>query len=138
MTRFEYVTFELADFVDAPALRYQKIMLDYEHGKDIPEFAFLADLKAEMETEYDKADLEPTEEAQLEYWVRKLAKLMAVDMLTSGKTSSENMAMAVALPDEAFDRCIALCNEMASELNIRVKENEARYKSKNHSVDNVL
>ena len=139
MRKFEYLTFDLADYNEFPALRYQRILFDISHTVDMPDFAFLEELKAEMETEYDAEALTPTEEQELDFWVRKTAKQMAIDMLVLGKTQPANMERAVALPDEQFDRCIALCNEMASTLNIRVKENEARSKAQNHTVDtNVL
>lgn len=138
MNEFEYVTFELSDYKNSPALRYQKICKDFDNEMQFSYSAFLKKLKTEMESTYSDAELEITEQVQLDFWVQRLAKQMAVEMIVSGKTTPDTMKQAIALPDDDFKRTVMLCKEMAHKLDVTIKESESNYDRDTHVVDQRL
>jgi len=72
------------------------------------------------------ADIENTEE---EYWVHRLAKLAAIDILTLGKVQPEHMNYMVSLQDEAFSACVKEATSIAKQLNYEVQQIEAELQS---------
>lgn len=65
------------------------------------------------------------EESEEEYWVAKLGKLAALDILTIGKVQPEHMAYMTALSDEAFAACVKTATVLAKTLNEQVRTIEA-------------
>jgi len=65
------------------------------------------------------------EESEEEYWVQKLGKLAALDILTIGKVQPEHMAYMTALSDEAFAACVKTATVLAKTLNEQVRGIEA-------------
>ena len=84
--------------------------------------AIYKDFSAEHNVEELTKDIESTEE---EYWVHRLAKLAAIDILTIGKVQPEHMAYMVALPDEAFKASVKEATSIAKQLNYEVQQIEA-------------
>lgn len=131
MTRFEYETFELADY-QVPSIRYRKICEDLNEGPFAqfgmiePELeAFLPALKKEMEEQYDKEALVVTEEDEREYWIRLVGRKLAIELVVNNKATSKTMNMLASLPDDDFSRAVALSQIMAKELDAKVKASEA-------------
>lgn len=69
------------------------------------------------------------DESEEEYWVTKLARLAAIDILTIGKVQPEHMAYMAALSDEAFSACVKSATSLAKTLNTSVQEIEAELES---------
>lgn len=125
INKLEYEMFELAD-MDHPGMRLHKIQKDITSS--LPPTStdtFLRAMKDAIIAEFTPEELTVTEEDVINYHVTRLAKMMAVDMLTTGKTSQDTMLQAINLPDDNFDAVIRLTNKMATSLNSRVKENES-------------
>ena len=103
-TRYEIETFVLGAH-PSPARKAQVLTQELMKARetshpDLPVLeAIYKDFSAEHNVEELTKDIESTEE---EYWVHRLAKLAAIDILTIGKVQPEHMAYMVALPDEAF------------------------------------
>jgi hypothetical protein len=68
------------------------------------------------------ADIEDTEE---DYWIQRLAKLAAIDILTIGKVQPEHMNYIVSLSDTAFAACVKTTATLAKTLNDEFKTVEA-------------
>ena len=68
------------------------------------------------------SDIESSEE---EYWINRLGKLAAIDILTIGKVQPEHMNYMVSLEDEAFAACVKTATSIAKQLNYEVQQIEA-------------
>ena len=64
-----------------------------------------------------------TEEEQ--YWIQRLGRLAAIDILTIGKVQPEHMAYMASLEDEAFAAAVKTATTLAKELNESVQQIEA-------------
>ena len=65
------------------------------------------------------------EESEEEYWVQRLGKLAAIDILTIGKVQPEHMAYMAALSDDAFAATVKTATVLAKTLNEQVRTIEA-------------
>ena len=125
-TRYEIETFVLGAH-PSPARKAQvltqELMKALKHSirSSVLE-AIYKDFSAEHNVEELTKDIESTEE---EYWVHRLAKLAAIDILTIGKVQPEHMAYMVALPDEAFKASVKEATSIAKQLNYEVQQIEA-------------
>lgn len=139
ISRFEYETFNLAD-CNTPSLKYRQLSQDiHDSSQSISQFVthFVGDeltskfidvlisLTDELEEEYSKEELIVTEAEEREYWVRKLGKQAAIEMVIANTVTYNTMNKLSSLPDDDFDRAVALSNVMARELDARVKAVEA-------------
>ena len=60
------------------------------------------------------ANIETTEE---QYWVDRLARMAAIDILTIGKVQPEHMQYMASPKDEAFEACVKSAASLAKSLN---------------------
>tara|TARA_B110000444_G_scaffold254499_1_gene287132 strand:- start:740 stop:1159 length:420 start_codon:yes stop_codon:yes gene_type:complete len=125
-TRFEIETFVLGSH---PTLerKAHAIKVEYEAAKasghpDLPvleavynNFALTNDIDALI------ANIETTEET---YWVERLARLAAIDILTIGKVQPETMHHMASLSDEAFSASVKSATVLAKTLNDSVRDIE--------------
>lgn len=126
-TRYEIETFVLGAH-PSPARKAQVLTQELMKARetshpDLPVLeAIYKDFSAEHNVEELTKDIESTEE---EYWVHRLAKLAAIDILTIGKVQPEHMAYMVSLPDEAFKASVKEATSIAKQLNYEVQQIEA-------------
>lgn len=127
-TRFEIETFVLGAHPTA-ARKAQALMADLSAARaqnhpDLPVLeAIHADfVKAHGDIDALLASIESTEE---QYWVERLARLAAIDILTIGKVQPEHMNYMSALSDDAFAACVKSATVLAKTLNQQVREIEA-------------
>ena len=126
-TRFEIETFVLGSH---PTLARQahalKAELEQAREQQHPDLQLLEEVYADFNTTNDVdaliSDIESTEE---EYWVKRLGRLAAIDILTIGKVQPEHMNYIASLEDDAFSACIKIAAELAKTLNDQVREIEA-------------
>ena len=85
-------------------------------------------MKQALEHDVD-ALLNDINSSEEEYWVHRLAKLAAIDILTIGKVQPEHMNYMVALEDEAFAACVKEATSIAKQLNYEVQQIEAELQS---------
>jgi len=94
-----------------------------------------AGLKAELDILYDilvnmndkhdvKVLLDNIETYEEQYWVDRLARLAAIDMLTIGKIQPDHMNRIAALNDTAFANCVKTTTQLAKILNDGVVQAE--------------
>jgi|TARA_B110000908_G_scaffold122880_1_gene144098 hypothetical protein len=130
-TRFEIETFVLGAH-PTPARKAQILTTELMQAReqqhpDLPVLeAIFADFSAEHNVDELLANIEETEE---EYWIARLAKLAAVDILTIGKVQPEHMNYMIALKDEAFSACVKSTTAIAKQLNYEVQQVEAELQS---------
>lgn len=141
-TRFEYETFDLADYTH-PAMRYHKILSDIEnaqifYGRHInlkyTNAKYLLDLKSELDETYSKEELKLTNRIQTDFWINKLGKDAAIQMIMTSRVDHDTMLRISCLEDNDFEKAIMTCARLASEIDKKVKEAEKRYKLSNHNV----
>lgn len=131
-TRFEIETFVLGAH---PTLARKAMALHNDlmeaRATNHPDLAVLEAVAAD----FTKAngDLEAVaatvEESEEEYWVTKLARLAAIDILTIGKVQPEHMSYMSALSDDAFAACVKSATSLAKSLNKSVREIELELES---------
>ena len=130
-TRFEIETFVLGAH-PTPARKAQVLTEELMQARkaDHPDLQILEDIYKDFSAEHDVdallADIDSSEE---EYWVNRLAKLAAIDILTIGKVQPEHMNYMVALEDEAFAACVKSATSIAKQLNYEVQQIEAELQS---------
>jgi hypothetical protein len=122
MTRYEFETFVLGA---EPTVNRKALVLD-EYAKKTPN-TMINQVKKEFVEKHGKleqliADVEKTEET---YWVQKLAKIAAIDILTNGKVQPENMERITCLSEKAFVDCIKNATLLAHDINSRVMQVES-------------
>lgn len=125
-TRFEIETFVLGSHPTL-ARKAQALTIELDQAKaqnhpDLPVLqAVYDDFSKEHNIESLVANIEESEE---EYWVERLARLAAIDILTIGKVQPEHMHHMAALNDNAFSACVKSATTLAKTLNQSVKEIE--------------
>ena len=126
-TRFEIETFVLGAH-PTPARKAHALQTELFQAREQqhPDLPVLEEIYAAFSAEHDVdaliADLNSSEE---EYWVNRLGKLAAIDILTIGKVQPEHMSYMVALEDEAFAACVKTATSIAKQLNYEVQQIEA-------------
>jgi hypothetical protein len=130
-TRFEIETFLLGAH-PTKSRQAKQLLSELEQAKahnhpDLPVLeAVYADFAASNDVDSLLTSIEVEEE---EYWVKRLAKLAAIDILTIGKVQPEHMNYMAALSDEAFAACVKSASLMAKTMNEQVREIEAELSS---------
>jgi len=131
-TRFEIETFLLGAH---PTVQRQALELNTElmqaRTQQHPDLPLLESVAADFVATHGPldsliADIESTEE---EYWVARLARLAAIDILTIGKVQPEHMNYMTSLSDEAFSSCVKSATALAKSLNESVQVIEAELSS---------
>jgi len=127
-TRFEIETFLLGSHptVERQALELQNELMQARMQQH-PDLAMLEAVATDFVAKNGEFDalisgIEATEE---EYWVSRLARLAAIDILTIGKVQPEHMNYMAALSDDAFASCVKSATTLAKSLNDSVQEIEA-------------
>jgi len=131
MSEFEYSTFVLGRCL-TPAAKYSKVNQDIADATSVPfwrknksRIKTLKMAKKRLESEYDKSQLSFTsDEEEIKYYVEVLAKRSAVELLSTGKVSTETMTDMTCLGDEWFKDCVKRSTIIASQLNHEVKNVE--------------
>tara|TARA_R100000027_G_scaffold30849_2_gene22604 strand:- start:1368 stop:1874 length:507 start_codon:yes stop_codon:yes gene_type:complete len=89
------------------------------------ELSILYDILADMMDKHDVPSLLTNIETYEEqYWVDRLARLAAIDMLTVGKIQPDHMNRIAALSDSAFEKCVKTTTQLAKLLNDGVVQAE--------------
>lgn len=131
-TRFEIETFVLGAHPtvarQAMALHTDLMLARAEQHPDLPVLEAVA---ADFESANGSLEslIATVEDSEEEYWVQKLARLAAIDILTIGKVQPEHMAYMSALSDEAFAASVKSATALAKSLNESVQEIEAELES---------
>lgn len=143
-TKFEYTTFTLAGYPTVTS-KYRKICEDLKtqpslsfFGRNKEFIKLLTDLKSEYESSYPADELVMTEDKEVEYWVKKLAKEGAVELVSQGKVTPETMGRLSALPRKQFEECVAEVTKIASYLNHVSKEAEKTVTSEDIIPDDLM
>lgn len=126
-TRFEIETFVLGTH-PTPARKAQALMADLlqARAEEHPDLPVLEAVYADFAKEHDvTALLNNMEAEEEEYWVKRLGRLAAIDILTIGKVQPEHMSYMASLNDDAFAACVKTATTLAKELNESVRQIEA-------------
>lgn len=135
MSEFEYTTFVLGR-CSSPAAKYAKVNQDLEDANAVPfwrknraRIKMLSTVKSKLEVEYNSSELKFTSDAeQLKYYVERLAKRSAVELLSTGKVSAETMEDMTCLGNDYFIDCVKQSTIIASQLNHEVQGAEKSVK----------
>ena len=131
MSEFEYTTFVLGR-CSSPAAKFAKVTEDLEDARAVPfwkrnraRIKMLETAKARLETEYNSSELSFTDATeQLKYYVERLAKRSAVELLSTGKVSADTMEDMTCLGNDYFIDCVKQSTIIASQLNHEVQNAE--------------
>ena len=131
-TKYEIETFVLGAH---PTMARKAMALQSEliaaRANNHPDLPVLEAVAADFESANGSIDtlVAAVEESEEEYWVNRLAKLAAIDILTIGKVQPEHMAYMAAMSDEAFAATVKSATALAKSLNSSVQEIEAELES---------
>ena len=131
-TKYEIETFVLGAH---PTMARKAMALQSEliaaRANNHPDLPVLEAVAADFESANGSMDtlVAAIEESEEEYWVNRLAKLAAIDILTIGKVQPEHMAYMAAMSDEAFAATVKSATALAKSLNSSVQEIEAELES---------
>lgn len=127
-TRFEIETFVLGA-QPTLARKAQALLNDLNSARaqGHPDLPVLEAVAADFESANGKLEevVAGIEESEEEYWVQRLGKLAAIDILTIGKVQPEHMAYMAALSDDAFASAVKTATTLAKSLNEQVRTIEA-------------
>jgi len=131
MSEFEYTTFVLGRCL-TPAAKYAKVNNDINEEKSKPfwrrnklKIAMLKSAKASLTKQYTTADLSFVDEiSELKYYVERLAKQSAIELLSTGKVSASTMEDMTCLGNQYFIDCVRQATVIASQLNTEVQSAE--------------
>jgi hypothetical protein len=123
-TKFEYTTFGLSEYTTV-ASKYRKICEDLNTIKSIflkskeqkDNIRILKELKADYELSYSADELIMTEQKEKEYWIKRLAKHGAVQLLAQGKVSAEIMFKMASLSSLDYEECVKETTKLSSYMN---------------------
>jgi hypothetical protein len=125
-TKFEIETFVLGAH-PTMSRKAMELVNELEQAKatNHPDLPVLEEIYAEFSKDNDVdaliADVNNDEE---QYWVERLAKLAAIDILTIGKVQPEHMSYMASLGDDAFVAAIKGATVFAKKLNDHVRDIE--------------
>tara|TARA_B100000900_G_scaffold112299_1_gene93923 strand:- start:1983 stop:2399 length:417 start_codon:yes stop_codon:yes gene_type:complete len=131
-TKYEIETFVLGAH---PSIARQAMALQSElmtaRASSHPDLAILEAVAADFESANGSLDslIANVEASEEEYWVNRLAKLAAIDILTIGKVQPEHMSYMASMSDEAFAATVKSATALAKSLNTSVQEIEAELES---------
>ena len=131
MTKYEYSTFVLGTFPTV-ASKYRKLSDDLQAEKKKGLFKrdnaickYLKQLKSEYDNRYESNELSMDDELQeKDYWIHKLAKQGAVELLSVGKVSVDTMSKVSCLDNVSFVECVKQTTKLSSYLNNTVQQAE--------------
>lgn len=126
-TRFEIETFVLGAH-PTPGRKAQALMADLlqARAEKHPDLPVLEAVYESFAKEHNVEELlNNIEDQEEEYWVQRLGRLAAIDILTIGKVQPEHMSYMASLNDEAFAACVKTATTLAKELNESVQQIEA-------------
>ena len=126
-TRFEIETFLLGSH-PTPSRQAHALTLELEAAKESghPDLLMLQTVYDDFAAKHDVASLLANiEDSEEDYWIQRLAKLAAIDILTIGKVQPEHMNYIVSLSDNAFAACVKTTATLAKTLNEEFKTVEA-------------
>lgn len=123
-TKFEYTTFGLSEYTTV-ASKYRKICEDFDKINSVflkskeqkDNIRVLTELKAEYQSLYSADELEMTEQKEKEYWVKRLAKRGAVELLAQGKVSADVMFKMASLSNDDYVECVKETTKLSSYMN---------------------
>lgn len=123
-TKFEYTTFGLSEYTTV-ASKYRKICEDLNTLKSVflkskeqkDNIRILKELKADYELSYSVDELVMTEQKEKEYWIKRLAKHGAVQLLAQGKVSAEIMFKMASLSSLDYEECVKETTKLSSYMN---------------------
>jgi hypothetical protein len=123
-TKFEYTTFGLSEYTTV-ASKYRKICEDLNTIKSVflkskeqkDCIRILKELKADYELSYPADELVMTEQKEKEYWIKRLAKHGAVQLLAQGKVSAEIMFKMASLSSFDYEECVKETTKLSSYMN---------------------
>jgi hypothetical protein len=123
-TKFEYITFGLGEYPTV-ASKYRKICEDFDKINSVflkskeqkDNIRVLTELKAEYESLHSADELEMTEEKEKEYWIKRLAKRGAVELLAQGKVSADVMFKMASLSSDDYVECVKETTKLSSYMN---------------------
>ena len=123
-TKFEYTTFGLSEYTTV-ASKYRKICEDLNTINSVflkskeqkDNIRILKELKADYELSYSADELEMTEQKEKEYWIKRLAKHGAVQLLAQGKVSAEIMFKMASLSSLDYEECVKETTKLSSYMN---------------------
>jgi hypothetical protein len=123
-TKFSYTTFALSEYTTV-ASKYRKICEDLNTIKSVflkskeqkDCIRILKELKAEYESSYPADELVMTEQKEKEYWIKRLAKHGAVQLLAQGKVSAEIMFKMASLSSLDYEECVKETTKLSSYMN---------------------
>lgn len=123
-TKFEYTTFGLSEYTTV-ASKYRKICEDLNTIKSVflkskeqkDNIRILKELKAEYESLHPADELVMTEQKEKEYWIKRLAKHGAVQLLAQGKVSADIMFKMASLPSNDYVECVKETTKLSSYMN---------------------
>ena len=123
-TKFEYTTFGLSEYTTV-ASKYRKICEDFDKINSVflkskeqkDNIRVLTELKAEYQSLYSADELEMTEQKEKEYWIKRLAKRGAVELLAQGKVSADVMFKMASLSNDDYVECVKETTKLSSYMN---------------------
>lgn len=123
-TKFEYTTFTLANYPTI-ASKYRKICEDLvdtsrpflKNNDQKAKINILKELKADYESLHPEDELIMTEQKEKEYWVKRLAKHGAVQLLSQGKVSADIMFKMASLSSSDYEACVKETTKLSSYMN---------------------
>jgi len=123
-TKFSYTTFALSEYTTV-ASKYRKICEDLNTIKSVflkskeqkDNIRILKELKAEYESIHPADELVMTEQKEKEYWIKRLAKHGAVQLLAQGKVSAEIMFKMASLSSLDYEECVKETTKLSSYMN---------------------
>lgn len=134
MTKFEYSTFVLGNYPTV-ASKYRKINEDLKNekaklvGKDKNLISVLTAVKHEFDSMYEADELNFDDDLQeKEYWIKKLAKQCAIELLSQGKVATDTMFKVSCLDNTSFEECIKEATKLSTHLNHVVQQAEKTVK----------
>ena len=60
--------------------------------------------------------LEMKDTLEIDYWVKRLSKQAALDLVSTGRISNGNLSSMMDMPDEIFQICLKECYQLTSQL----------------------
>ena len=123
-TKFEYTTFDLSEYTTV-ASKYRKICEDlntlehvfFKNKEQKANISLLTELKLEYESSNPADELVMTEQKEKEYWIKRLAKHGAVQLLAQGKVSADIMFKMASLSSFDYEECVKETTKLSSYMN---------------------
>mgnify|MGYP000093954961 CR=1 FL=1 len=118
MSAYEYKTFVLGALI-SPHRQYAQILIDCSSGGNCvgSNDTMINELRTQYESTYTAEELEFSDENEAEHFVNSIARRGAIELLASGRSSTNTLEQLFMMDEDDATACVKLTSDTVHQMN---------------------